>query len=116
MKERGITLIALIISIIIMIILASITIKIVYDTKMIETAVNGAKEYSEAAIKEQEEMDDLSNFLDVAKNRRPYLNVNIREIGETFCIIEAKAKDEDGGKLTYKYTEKIVSSLNTRWT
>ena len=63
-KERGITLIALIVTLIILIILTAVTISVVYRTKIIEYAVNGAKDYSKEAIRENEILDKTANLLD----------------------------------------------------
>jgi len=63
-QEQGITLIALVVTLIILVILAAVTIRAVYETKIVEYAVNGAKDYSEEAIRENEILDKTANLLD----------------------------------------------------
>jgi len=75
-KERGITLIALIVTLIILVILAAVAISAVYKTKIIEYAVNGAKDYSEEAIKENEILDKTANLLDSAVESIKDMNKN----------------------------------------
>ena len=73
---------------------------------MIETAVNGAKDYIDVAQKEQEEMNDLSNFLDVAKNRRPYSNVDGNDIpkgGQSSVGVKALTRHEQKEYYTETY-------------
>lgn len=63
-NEKGITLVALIITIIVLVILAAVSISIVYKNNMINHAVNGAKDYSDAAIREQEELENTVTSLE----------------------------------------------------
>ena len=51
-SERGITLIALIITIIILVILAAISINAVYNNGIIEYAINGTQNYAQKAVEE----------------------------------------------------------------
>ena len=62
--ENGITLIALIITIIILVILAAVSVRAVYNMGIVNHAINGTREYSEAAKDEQQKMDEISEFLE----------------------------------------------------
>lgn len=58
-NENGITLVALIITIIVLIILAAVTIMSFKDSNLINTAVNGTINYANAQAYETKIMDDL---------------------------------------------------------
>ena len=62
-EERGITLIALIITIIILVILAAVSIRSVYNMGIVNHAINGTAEYIEQSQKEEKIMDDTGAFL-----------------------------------------------------
>ena len=51
-KEKGITLIALIITVIILVILSAIGIIAVYNSKIVEHAINGSQDYAQEGINE----------------------------------------------------------------
>ena len=62
LKERGITLIALVITIIILLILAGVTLRIVLsENGLFEMSKNGVGAYKEAGVKESTEMDKVTN-------------------------------------------------------
>ena len=63
MKEKGITLIALIITIIILVILAAVSIRAVYNMGIVNHAINGAQDYAKAAEYENKLMQDTENFI-----------------------------------------------------
>ena len=62
--DSGITLVALIITIIILIILAAVTIKTLTHDGLINMAIKGAEDYKTAEGKELEEMNKLSNSIE----------------------------------------------------
>ena len=65
-KERGITLIALIITIIILVILAAVSIRAVTNMKIVDYAINGSQNYVAAGKNENKMLDDTASFLDNA--------------------------------------------------
>ncbi len=68
-QERGITLMALIITIIVLVILATITIGTVYTLGIIQMGTQGAKNYANSAIKENEILNETTAYVeDVVKN------------------------------------------------
>ncbi|MCI8392375.1 MAG: hypothetical protein HFJ24_03870 [Clostridia bacterium] len=72
-QEKGITLVALIITIIVLVILAAVTINAAFNSGIIETAVNGAVNYADAQNKEQVTFDDLDkNIQDIVKKIEEY--------------------------------------------
>ena len=62
-KEKAITLIALIITIIILVILAAVSIRAVYNMGIVNHAINGTQEYAKATKAEEKTMNDTENFL-----------------------------------------------------
>ncbi len=58
-EEKGITLVALIITIIVLIILAAVTVMSFTDSGLINTAVNGTINYANAQHEEQVVMNEL---------------------------------------------------------
>ncbi len=72
-EEKGITLVALIITIIILVILAAVTINAAFNSGIIDTAVNGAVNYADAQKKEQITFDDLDkNIQDIVNKIENY--------------------------------------------
>ena len=67
-EEKGITLVALIITIIVLIILAAVTIKIAFDSNFLKIAAEGAENYAKAQEKEEEIMRNLSDFAEGVTN------------------------------------------------
>ena len=65
-SENGITLIALIITIIILVILAAVSIRAVTNMKIVDYAVNGAENYAKAGKTENKVLDDTVSFIDEA--------------------------------------------------
>ena len=68
-NSKGITLIALIITIIILVILAAVSIRAVYNMGIVNHAVNGTQDYAKAAKEEEKTMQDTENFLSDAIGR-----------------------------------------------
>ena len=64
--EKGITLVALIITIIVLIILAAVTIITLNQNKMVNVAINGTESYANSQQKEISIFDELSNKIDNA--------------------------------------------------
>ena len=81
--EKGITLVALIITIIVLIILAAVTIKSFYDSKFMNTAMNGTINYAKAQGDEVEMMQNISDKLDETVNKIENLNIGGIAGGET---------------------------------
>ena len=65
-EERGITLIALIITIIVLVILAAVSISAVYNSKIINYATNGAVDYATESVKENEILDKTTSLMESA--------------------------------------------------
>ena len=68
-KESGITLIALIITVIILVILAAVSIRAVTNMKIVDYAVNGAENYAKAGKAENKTLDETVSFIDQAVER-----------------------------------------------
>ena len=65
-KEKGITLIALIITIIILVILAAVSVRAVYNMGIVGHAVNGTQQYAQAAKDENEMLDSTGSLIEEA--------------------------------------------------
>jgi len=65
-KEKGITLIALVITIIILVILAAVSIRAVYNMGIVGHAINGTKQYAERAKEENAMMEQTTQMLEEA--------------------------------------------------
>ena len=64
-NEKGITLIALIITIVILVILAAVSIRAVTNMGIVGQAVNGTQEYAQKAIEENQMMDETLDTIDI---------------------------------------------------
>lgn len=62
-EEKGITLVALIITIIVLIILAAVTIMAVQNSDMTNIAVNGTQNYAQAQVDESQKMQNAYTML-----------------------------------------------------
>ena len=62
-NERGITLIALIITIIILVILAAVSIRVVYNMEIVGRAVNGTQDYAQRALEENRMVGNAENVI-----------------------------------------------------
>ena len=62
--EKGITLVALVITIIVLLILAMVSIKLVLDSRIISHAENAADNYTAAAEEEKVELNEAANTMD----------------------------------------------------
>ena len=88
-KEQGITLMALIITIIILVILAAITISAAYISGIIQYGVDGAKKYASVAVEENKIMDKTTKYIEsvVSEIKEKY------KPEETKPVSELKFKD-----------------------
>ena len=72
-QEKGITLVALIITIIVLVILAAVTINAAFNSGIIDTAVNGAVNYADAQNREKVTFDELDKDIqDIVKQIEDY--------------------------------------------
>ena len=130
-KERGITLIALIITIIILVILAAVSIRAVTNMKIVDYAVNGSQNYAKAGKNENKILEDTTSFIDEAvakvedaqngkiditkktwKNFNDDLDVNILRFSKNGTFT-----DQMGFVGTYQYDgETITLTYNSGYT
>ena len=64
--EKGITLVALIITIIVLVILAAVSIAAVYQSRIVNYAINGTMTYATEGIKENQFIKGTESLLDSA--------------------------------------------------
>lgn len=127
--ERGITLIALVVTIVVLLILAGVSISLVLDNNgIIQKSKQARKEYGQAKENEQEDLNKTSSWIDEVTNGT--------EIVEPENIDDWEYTEEDDGTLTLncykgndttviipnyikgkpvKKIEKIGNSYNTFW-
>ena len=72
-RENGITLVALIITIIILVILAAVSIATVYNMGIVNYAINGTQDYAAASKKEEADMDATVTKIDDTVNHINYI-------------------------------------------
>lgn len=111
-NKNGITLIALIITIIILVILAAVSINAIYNMGVVQYAVNGSQNYAKASVEENSIMNDSGNIIentvekiDTAINGKTELEAEVeaRSVKEYFSIryggrmifIDSSLKDEE---------------------
>lgn len=63
-KEKGITLVALIITIIVLIILAAVSVMIILDNNIVEVTANGAERYYEKQGEEKVMIESIGDKVD----------------------------------------------------
>ena len=78
-NEKGITLIALIITIIILVIISAVAIAEVMNTNIVKLAIKGTENYIEAEAKEKEELDIVEGTVSRIELTSPGINI----IGDT---------------------------------
>lgn len=102
-KEEGITLIALIITIILLIILAAVSLKAVFSDRILDVATSGVDNYVAAQEEEGEEFNNVDRYIKVATNKKPNIEVlKYSDRTASSMKITAMATDGDGENLTYK--------------
>ena len=106
-QERGITLIALVITIIILLILASVTLNVVLGEGGLIDRAQEAKNLTEEAVREEQEalntlMDEYANMMADDGNIKEPIDISIKESHTTESItIEVETNSEE--EMTYRY-------------
>ena len=104
-NERGITLIALIITVIILVILAAVSIRSVYNMGIVNHAVNGTAEYVEQSQKEEKMMQDTDSFINEKVEQ-------IKNATKKNKLVDIVARD--GSMYGYKMTNYSAGGV-TNW-
>ena len=109
-KESGITLIALIITIIILVILAAVTIRAVTNMKIVDYAMNGTQNYVKAGKAENKTLDDTVSFIDeaVAKVEKAAKGNTDLEKLEEYFVKKTDIWDDENN--TYANKEPIMDA------
>ena len=123
--QKGITLIALIITIVVLLIIATVTIGAVQDSKIITHAEKSAKDYNQAKVNELSILEQYEVMLDEKQGIGPWeiqsdgeIVINkktgeTKKIGDTFTNDEVLEKT-GGTKSSYEDTWTILSVENGR--
>lgn len=88
-KEKGITLVALIVTIVILIILAAVTIGMILNDGFIEVAINGTQDY---AKEQYREIDEISRLTDKLEDK--FIRIQLKNELEK-AIAEVKKEKEE---------------------
>ena len=104
-KEEGITLVALILTVILLVILSLVGISVVYNSRLIEYAINGTMKYGQEGINENKILEGAEDLIESAVD-------NIKEIGKipTPIITIPEANGENG----WHNTEDITVTISDR--
>ena len=94
-KEGGITLIALIITIIVLVILAAVSIKNVYDSKIVGYATNGATAYASSANEENNILDQTTLIIESAVDKIDRVLGNKQLITPVMTVITGTKGEND---------------------
>lgn len=115
-SEVGITLVALLITIIVLIILTAVTLININKNLMVEIATQGTQNYAKASVNEEKEMNNVANLVETTVDAINDIQKEEQEkdsgitilipaycsyIDETTATITVAAKSKDDGMLTY---------------
>lgn len=92
-EEKGITLVALIITIIILIILSAVVISKITDMNIVTLVAKSAEDYSSKQVEEEKSMDNLSTYLDKATGDKEQITIDKEEYDKL------KELEKNNGKL-----------------
>ncbi len=96
LKERGITLIALVITIIVLLILAGVTISIVLHTGIIDNSQKAVDQYAYEQQREEEALKSLSGYMHSYSNVVPiYTAEQLKQIGKGKLTVEEEKTEFD---------------------
>ena len=123
LKEKGITLVALILIVILLVILSAVGISVIYNSRIIEFAMTGATKYVQEGINENKVLEGTENIIDsvirsikeieggsstepnppIAPENTPPTKAEVlfNSKGINYIKVNAKSEDADGDKLTY---------------
>ena len=101
-KEKGITLVALILTVILLVILSLVGISVVYNSRIIEFAINGTMKYGQEGINENKVLEGTEDLIESVVD-------NIKDIGKipTPIITIPEANGENGWHNTEDVTVEI---------
>jgi len=101
-KEKGITLVALILTVILLVILSAVGISVVYNSRIIEFAINGTMKYGQEGINENKVLEGTEDLIESVVD-------NIKDIGKipTPIITIPEANGENGWHNTEDVTVEI---------
>ena len=99
-QENGITLVALIITIIILVILASVAITTVYNTGIIRFVTEGVANYSEAGVNENRIMNGTMSYVSSV-------------VADIYSIMGVEGENGEGGEVTLITLNKTEASMYT---
>ena len=93
-NEKGITLIALIITVIILVILAAVSIRAVYNMGIVGHAVNGTQQYAKRAKEENAMLDETGGIIESALGKLDEINIQ-DEIQRAWNKVQAEGNEKN---------------------
>ena len=82
--------------------LAAVSINAAFNSKIMDTAVDGTIDYIIAQGKEEELFNDLDEYIRVITNKKAVFDyIEVNTITATTASIKVRATDSDGDNLTY---------------
>ena len=111
MKNKGITLVALVITIIVLIILASVTFSIVLGQDgLIGKTKDGGEAYKKAAVNEQQQLDNINDVIDSILSGNGNSNPVVQN--PVVTLAEAQSDDMYDKTINSKYTDTTRETNN----
>ncbi len=104
-REQGITLMALIITIIVLVILSVITIGAAYNSGIIKMGTEGAKEYATQAIEENKILNETTEYIDDVAHKIKVMMGNIPENGSYDEVKKVNIPDLRTGMIAVKFED-----------
>lgn len=120
-REQGITLVALVVTIIVLLVLAGVTVSMVLNNNgIIERSKSAKQEYEVSSQKEQNSLNEVGTYLESINStpKAPFDPANVTEIGTAVC-----SKEDIGKTIVDKSTKEPVNvaykmnstTVNSTW-
>ena len=112
-KEKGITLVVLVVTIIVLLILAGITINLIIgDNGLITRAKSATEEYEKATKKEKEKLENLYGSIQIADDDNAEITINMKELKD---IIDERVNEAISRETTgINANSLLMTSTNTK--
>ncbi len=98
-QRKGITLVALVITVIILLILAGITMYLLGEQGIIKRAEQAGKEYKQAEVNERKDLDELYSQMMVATNDSSKITISVEDLK---TLIQTQVQEEMGKQSNMK--------------
>src|SRR5574344_665539 len=113
---KGITLIALVVTIIVLLILAGVTINIAFNTGIIGKSKNATIQYQESSANESNQLANLEEYLDEANEENSKADLIESKTSKTVVKTETTVTDSLGNEMIVPAGFKIASDSAEKMT